>query len=66
MNILEHYIIEVCSVKPIPHQEWMTCEWVEAVMMVNCYGVKEKKTSTINLYKYQTIFRKFTLNSSQN
>lgn len=36
MNILEHYIIEVYRVKTIPHQEWMTYEWVEAEMMVNC------------------------------
>ena len=49
MNILEHYIIEVYSVKTIPHQEWMTCEWVEAEMMVNCYGVKENKTY---IYRY--------------
>lgn len=44
MNILEHYIIEVYRVKTIPHQEWMTCEWVEAEMMVNCYGAKNKTT----------------------
>ena len=29
MNLLEHYIKEVHSVKTIPHQDWMEEEWVE-------------------------------------
>lgn len=44
MNLLEHYILEVFSVEAIPHQDWMEEEWVEVMMMVDCYGTREKKT----------------------
>ena len=53
MNILEHYIIEVYSVKAIPHQEWMTFELVEAVMMVSCYCAKEKKTYIVTRDEFE-------------
>lgn len=43
MNMVEHYILEVFSVETIPHKDWMDCEWVRVSMMVNCYGVREKK-----------------------
>lgn len=43
MNILKHYILEVFSVTNIPHQDWMDCEWVEVLMMVDCHGAREKK-----------------------
>lgn len=43
MNTLEHYILEVFSVDTIPHQDWMEEEWVEVMMMVDCYGTREKR-----------------------
>lgn len=44
MNLLEHYIKEVHSVKTIPHQDWMEEEWIEVEMTVNCYGNISKTT----------------------
>ena len=38
MNLSEHYIKEVHSVKTIPQ------EWVEVEMTVNCYGIISKTT----------------------
>lgn len=43
MNLLKHYILQVFSVESIPHQDWMDREWVEVLMMVDCYGIREKR-----------------------
>ena len=38
MNVLEHYIVEVHSVKELPLEYWMDDFHVEVHMTSNCHG----------------------------
>ena len=53
MNILEHYIEEIHSVKPYA-ADWAVGEWVEVDITSNCYGNTKRENRVLTIKQWET------------
>lgn len=55
MNLLEHYIEEIHSVKEVDRQEWMTGPYVRVDATVDCYGNRTREVRHYPLSYWEKI-----------
>lgn len=58
MNLLEHYIKEVVCVSQAERKSWMKEDYVDAALVVDCYGRVEHLTIRVPESEWEEIKKK--------